>query len=601
MSLEQKVRKAVVAHVRHAHTSYDQRLREEFMKNGRERVPEGILQKVRNETWNEVNAVIRSWGQYGPARLAKWQGNKKQEEPNKARRRGPEKQNQGTAGAKLTNKEKRWKKKFEKKEQKKLRRRERRRAKRALEQAQRQEDTKGKGKAQPVQFIIIDSDSEDDAVANNLSDKGVVVSGRSNNSVRVIDLQGSDSEMEDDGEDAERWDIGEEDDDDGSLYEEETDDEDYMGSGNDPGRPGLIRYTRSKGLFVPEEDRVMGEDDEGEDGVSENEEEDTGSQDSAEKQVHMEDVIQAGGGRNRGEVELNYGCIESTYQDLQLFDSVSSAQSPQAETVIQKQAEDEMQREEEMPTEPSTEHTAVKSKDAMEIIYDHNQPNTMNLQQGAAVTPTEGQAEKNYRKEEKKFKTEVEEAEEELYRDFGFGDDEEPYLDAFDIPGIAIEKAVIEEGAAEVVKVKQAVGAGDAEIEMADVLEDKQDKVLVEEQEAKLEELPQGVPELKPDEIITDIEPKDESAEEEFVKQEYRVGGYIVEEFVRVKCVKAEKESLTAKRPLERMNGSEQGTSADSDTSRQTNVKTEVNAKGHVKAKFALPVRSWALPPEQYI
>ncbi|KAI5851745.1 hypothetical protein DFP73DRAFT_167717 [Morchella snyderi] len=63
--MEQKVRLAVVAHIRHCHTSYEKRLRDEVIKNGGQRAPAKVVQRIKSKIWGEVNAVVKRWQKTG--------------------------------------------------------------------------------------------------------------------------------------------------------------------------------------------------------------------------------------------------------------------------------------------------------------------------------------------------------------------------------------------------------------------------------------------------------------------------------------------------------------------------------------------------------
>lgn len=594
----------MIAHVRHSHSSYDQRLREEFVKNGRERVAENILQKVRNETWKEVNAVVNSWTQRGAARIVNSQneavgniGKKRKKEKTaeqkqaKRGRRAQKRMNE-TEEQKRARQERRDVRKRNKRE-KKLLEREAKRAEQEL-----QENTEIKANPDAPEIIVIDSDSEDDISNDNSNNEDIVTENRNKRGIRVIDLQESDSEEEEEAENAEDWDIGEEDDDDDFFYAEDTDDEDYLDLENIIGYRGETRQTRlSAKTATTGEDEGM-EEDEDEDKSLENTQEDA---DDAEEQMHREDeAAQAQIVRNEDEIELNFDDIESTYQDLRLFNSGSNAQTTQAEILIQQQAKTERQREEDKPVIEQDGHLTVTSSEGVtQTLQEHTY-----LQNYDPVPPhqTEPQAKDNA---EKRIKTEVEEAEEELYRDFGFDDeDENSYFDGFGDMEIELENNIVIEEKVEKVFETKPDKAEETQEENPkqpeDKLEEPEDKI-EEETEDKLKESREAVPEVEPEaeaepeETTSEIKPEDES-EEEFVKKEYQVGGYIVEEFVRVKRVKADvkKESVKRKR-VEQASGSEKETKFKPGTSKETHAETEVKTK----VKYNLPVRNWSLPDRQ--
>lgn len=63
--MEQKVRLAVVAHVRHCHTSYEKRLRDEASKHEGQRAPAKAVRRIKSQIWGEVNAVVKRWQKTG--------------------------------------------------------------------------------------------------------------------------------------------------------------------------------------------------------------------------------------------------------------------------------------------------------------------------------------------------------------------------------------------------------------------------------------------------------------------------------------------------------------------------------------------------------
>lgn len=279
LPLESKVRKAVVAHVRHAYTGYEDKLQGEFVKNGRKKVDPGVVEKVKNQIWGEVNKVIEHWI-YGREvnSMAGTGGFEVYDQRMRLKADMAEEGKLRRPGVKLSKSKKkalRWmamtedqrKEQFErvnkKKENKRLRKLEQLRAKETEKLAG---NDKGKGKA-PIETIVI-SDSEND--------------------VPVIDIE-SDTQDEDDDNDARNWDIDDDEDDD-FFYAEELDDEDYMGSGGE--YQVATRVTRgSARQRVVETDEDENEDEVGGEEEEEEKEEEENGDEGEEEGEHMEDLM----------------------------------------------------------------------------------------------------------------------------------------------------------------------------------------------------------------------------------------------------------------------------------------------------------------------
>jgi hypothetical protein len=226
----QKVRLAVVAHVRHCHTSYEKRLRDEVSKNGGQRAPAKAVQRIKSQIWGEVNAVVKRWQKTRAqvAQVAKpTTGERVIPQQNPHRGPAPPKtqwQQNVEQGFVITHPP------INRPRPIFIRHEERRKSE---EEKTKKTETKTKQKKKPVEVILIDSDSEEDTATGadipetiNLQDgdemeDGDIMEGNSNDWDAAVG-------------NAQDWDIGEDDEesdvDENCFFYPDEEDEDYVES-----------------------------------------------------------------------------------------------------------------------------------------------------------------------------------------------------------------------------------------------------------------------------------------------------------------------------------------------------------------------------------